>query len=77
MTNQPNADISFHNTRSLLDLVDKIRPYSPIWLYRSEVIQGNVGYDGEVMTEEAEMWYRDIKEVLRSWPVDQTLTATS
>jgi hypothetical protein len=65
MMNRPNADVSFHNTWSLLDLVDKIRPHLPTWSYRSEVIKGNVGDNGEVMMEEAEMWFRDIREVLK------------
>lgn len=63
MVDRPNR--SFKDARTLLAMVDKIRPNRSTWVCEQKTIQGDAGEDGETMTEDIESWFRNIMDVLQ------------
>ncbi|KAF8488230.1 hypothetical protein JB92DRAFT_2563717, partial [Gautieria morchelliformis] len=60
------ANASFHNSRSLLQLIDAIPPVGPEFKCMNIKVRGNVlDADGEPIIEELELFHRDPVECVR------------
>jgi hypothetical protein len=65
--------LSFHNSRTLLDKIDKLPP-GPQWKVDSLILTGNIAdNNGELLTEDLEIWRRDPLECIAHLIGDPTL----
>jgi hypothetical protein len=65
--------LSFHNNHSLLQKVDAL-PQQPAWKCEVIEVRGDlVNKDGDAITEELEIWHRDLVDCVRALIGNTTL----